>query len=380
MAKIAVLGGGRVGSAIANDLSVNHEVTLMDRDRITLDRLSSKNPKLEVCETDVANEIRLKGLLEPFDLVVGAVPGFLGYRTLKTVIAAKKNVVDISFFPEDPFQLQELAKENGVIAIVDAGVAPGLDNLILGFWDSRIRVQRFECLVGGLPVERKLPFQYKAPFSPIDVIEEYTRPARYMEGGQLITREPLTDIEWVDLPGVGTLEAFNSDGLRTLLDTCSHIPNMKEKTLRYPGHAELILNLKRAGFFDTHSISVNGQKVIPMEVSNQILFDQWLLEEGEEEFTVMRVDIDGEDDHEHHFIRYDILDRMDNKGVSSMARTTGYTATAMVRLVLEGKFVENGIHPLEDVGRSPGCYETTLLHLRERGIEVHGHAQEPENW
>jgi len=88
--------------------------------------------------------------------------------------------------------------------------------------------------VGGLPIVRQWPYEYKAVFSPLDVIEEYTRTARFVENGRVVTRPALTDLERVDFEGVGTLEAFNTDGLRTLIQTIP-APNMKEKTLRYPG-------------------------------------------------------------------------------------------------------------------------------------------------
>src|SRR5690606_28022112 len=97
--------------------------------------------------------------------------------------------------------------------------------------------ERLSIMVGGLPVERSWPWEYRAPFSPSDVIEEYLRPARLRIAGRTVEREALSEIELVDLPGVGTLEAFNTDGLRSLLETLD-FEDMVEKTLRYPGYAE----------------------------------------------------------------------------------------------------------------------------------------------
>ena len=107
-----------------------------------------------------------------------AVPGFMGYKTLEAVITAGKHVVDISFFPEDALELDALAKEKGVTVITDCGVAPGMSNFILGRYNAEMNVTAFECYVGGLPKERKPPFEYKAPFSPVDVIQEYIRPGK----------------------------------------------------------------------------------------------------------------------------------------------------------------------------------------------------------
>jgi saccharopine dehydrogenase-like NADP-dependent oxidoreductase len=220
--------------------------------------------------------------------------------------------------------------------------------------------------VGGLPKVKKWPFNYKAPFSPVDVIEEYTRPARYMENGKLVVREPLTDCEYVEFDKVGTLEAFNSDGLRTLIDTMPHIPDMKEKTLRYPGHVEYIRVLKESGFFDIKPVEVNGVEVSPLDFTSKILFNEWKLNETEEEITVMRVTLTGETE----TIVYNLYDEYCNDTqTSSMARTTGYTATAVANLFLEGLFSEQGIFPPELIGKHEACFNYVMDYLKERGIE-----------
>ena len=187
----------------------------------------------------------------------------MGYQALEAIIKAKKNVVDISFFPEDPLELDDLAKQNHVTAVVDCGVAPGISNLLLGYYNERMTITHFECLVGGLPKQRVKPFEYKAPFSPIDVLEEYTRPARYVENGFVVTKPALSDAELIDFEKVGTLEAFNTDGLRTILFTMSHIPNMIEKTLRYPGHIDLMKALIKAGFLMKSRLILKACKFHP---------------------------------------------------------------------------------------------------------------------
>ena len=214
MANIIVLGAGMVGSAIAIDMATDHEVTLAELNIERLKLTKQKCQSLNILELDVNDKKKLQSMLQPFDLVICAVPGFLGFETVKQVIEAGKNVVDISFFPENAFDLDNLAKLKGVTAFVDCGVAPGMHNIILGHYNEILKLTDFECLVGGLPKERKWPFYYKAPFSPIDVIEEYTRPARYVENGNIIVREPLTDCQFHEFNKVGTLESFNTDGLR----------------------------------------------------------------------------------------------------------------------------------------------------------------------
>ena len=370
MKNIIVLGAGMVGSTIAIDLSKKHNITLTDFNQEALQKAQQKCNDLSVQLLDVADKLILQKTIKEFDLVVCAVPGFLGFETLKSIIEAEMNVVDISFFSENSLELDALAKEKNVTVIVDCGVAPGMDNVILGYYNEKMKLTDFECLVGGLPKVKKWPFCYKAPFSPIDVIEEYTRPARYIENGKMIIREALTDCEFVEFDKVGTLESFNSDGLRSIMFTMPHIKNMKEKTLRYPGHVEYVKVLKESGFFDTNEIEINGNKVSPLDFTSKVLFNEWKLEESEEEITVMRVTVKGENvDGNVEEIVYTLHDEYcPETNTSSMARTTGYTASAAANLFLEAKFVEKGVFPPELVGKYEDCFNYFMNYLQERNI------------
>ena len=191
MKKVIVLGAGLVGKEMAIDLSGKFDVTAVDINEDALDRISRQGVKTQ--RLDFTNEETLKNIIAGADLVVGAVPGFLGFLTVKRVIESGKNMVDISFFPEDPFALDELARQKNVTVVTDCGVAPGMGNVILGYHNKRMNVSDYECLVGGLPVVREWPYEYKAVFSPIDVIEEYTRPARYVQSGVMVVKEALSD-------------------------------------------------------------------------------------------------------------------------------------------------------------------------------------------
>lgn len=349
MANVVVLGVGMVGRAIALDMSRRANVTVVDIRDENLSRLRDVSD-ISLVQADLTGEKEVAKVIAGADLVISAVPGAMGFETLKRIITAGRNVVDISFFPEDAFELDQFAREKSVIAVVDCGVAPGLSNLLLGYYDRRIEVSDFVCYVGGLPVERRLPFEYKAPFSPADVIEEYLRPARFVRDGQVIVKEALSDPEWIDVDEIGTLEAFNTDGLRSLLRTMK-VPNMLEKTLRYPGHIEKIRLLKRLGFFSDKEIGVNGKKVVPLALTSQLLFREWQLQPGEAELTVMRIVISGRSDNQDKTVAFNLLDRYDPvTDQSSMARTTGYTCTAVANLMLDGKIRRTGICPPEFIG------------------------------
>lgn len=364
--KIIVLGAGLVGSAIATDLSKNHNVTSVDINKQALDKLASTGVSTQI--VDLSKKGEVKKVVANFDLVIGAVPGFMGYTMVKEVIEAKKDIVDISFFPEDPLELDALAKKNGVTVVTDCGVAPGMGNIILGYHNKKMKIHSYECLVGGLPVVREWPYEYKAVFSPIDVIEEYIRPARYVENGHLITKEALSDPELIEFDRVGTLESWNSDGLRTLAQTMD-IPNMIEKTLRYPGCIEYLRVLRESGFFSYDEIEVNGAKVRPVDVTAKLLFPKWKLKPGEEDFTVMRIRIEGEEGGKKKKLEYYLLDKYDRENqVISMARTTGYTCTAVANLVLDGKFNRKGINPPEYVGEEENNFKYVKSYLEDRGV------------
>jgi len=367
MKKAIVLGAGLVGKAMAIDLSKKFEVTAVD---INSDALAAfKKHKVTVKQLDFSNIASLTAAIQPFDIVIGAVPGFLGLQTAKAVIESGKNMVDISFFPEDPFQLDDLAKKHNVTIVTDCGVAPGMGNIILGYHNKRMKIDRYECLVGGLPLVREWPYEYKAVFSPIDVIEEYIRPARYVQSGAIVIKEALSDPELVHFDGVGTLESWNSDGLRSLIRTMHGIPNMIEKTLRYPGCIEYLRVLRDSGFFSYEEMEIKGVKIRPIDITAKLLFPKWKLKPGEEEFTVMRIRMSGEEGDESKSYEYNLLDRTDKAtDTLSMARTTGYTCTAAVNLVADGKFSRKGICPPEFLGEDGDNFSFISNYLKERGV------------
>ncbi len=368
--RVVVLGAGYVGNVIARDLAEDPstEVSVVDINQEVLDRLKHNYDLHGVC-ADLSNPDTIKGIVEDFDLVVGALPWSIGFKALEAVIEAGKNIVDISFFTEDALSLDGLAKEKGVTAVFDCGVAPGSSNIILGYVDSILdKTESFLCYVGGLPVERNWLFDYRSPYPPIDVIEEYFQLTRYIENGEIVVKPGLSEPELLDFPEVGNLVAFNTDGLRSLIKTMD-IPFMKEKTLRYPGHIEQMRLLREAGFFNTEEIDVKGVKIKPIEVASKLLLDHWMFEEGDEDVTVMKIVIEGMKDDKRLRYTYDMLDRYDReKRILSIARTTGYTCTAVARIVLQGKFEEKGVIPPELLGKHPEVYHQVIEYLRKRDV------------
>jgi saccharopine dehydrogenase-like NADP-dependent oxidoreductase len=368
MKKIVVLGAGLVGRTIAIELSKDYQVTAVDANSGRLKNLKAKQIKTR--KVDLSSDSEIKKVVKNYDLVICALPGFIGFKSLKSIIKAGKNVVDISFFPEDQFLLDKLAKQKGVTAIVDCGVAPGFANIILGYHNQKMKISNYKCMVGGLPYKREWPFEYKAFFSPIDVIAEYTRPARLVVDGKIIEKEALSDPEIIHFDEVGDLESFNTDGLRSLLKTMK-IPNMIEKTIRYPGHIELMKIFREVGLFSEKEIDVKGKKIKPVDLTAKLLFPFWSPNKAERDFTVMDVLIEGIENGKktsHHYFVFDEYDpREDN---SSMARTTGFTCCAAARYFLEHNYQRKGICPPEYLGEEETCFKFILAYLRDSGIRI----------
>lgn len=368
MKSIVVLGAGLVGKAIAIDLSKSFDVTIVDINHTNLEKVAD-HTHIKTILTDLTEEGELQKAVKDSDLVVGCLPGYMGYKAVKETILAGKNIVDISFFREDPFELDELAKENNVTAIIDAGVAPGMGNVILGYHNKQMQVNSYKCFGGGLPFKREWPYEYKAVFSPIDVLEEYIRPARYVLNGEMVVREALSEAEIDHFEPVGSLEGWNTDGLRTLIKTMK-IPNMIEKTLRYPGTVNYIKVLRETGFFSNDPLLVNGEQVRPLDVTAKLLFPVWELKKDEEDFTMLRVVIKGDEKGVHKKYTYDLFDKFDKEtNTTSMARTTGYTCTAIVNLFAEGKIKHKGICPPEYIGVEKDNFEFILNYLTDRGVQ-----------
>lgn len=371
MKKFIVLGTGKVGSAIAKDLTTDKKnlVTAVDYNEESLKNLEPFH--INTITEDLTSGKNISKIIQDSDIVINALPGDMGFESLKTIIEAGKNTVDVSFAPENPFELSQLAMKKNITAIVDCGVAPGLSNFILGYQTSIVEeVDSFTCYVGGLPFVREWPFEYKAVFSAADVIEEYVRPARFIRDNEMVVKEALTDTELLNFEHIGTLEAFNSDGIRTLITTMG-VPNMIEKTLRYPGTVQYLKMLRDCDFFSKDEVDVNGKSIRPLDVSAKLLKKKWQLKPGEKDFTVMKITMDCQHDSKNFRYVYELFDQYDEETQTlSMARTTGYTCSACVNILAKGKFTRKGICPPEFIGEIEDNFLFLKNYLQKRGIEI----------
>ena len=368
MSRILILGAGRIGYAMAEDLALDDalSVTITDTSEQALTRFA--HSPIQVLRLDATDEKALASATQAVDVVINALPSAIGYSVLQSLLKLGCTVVDITFGGGNPLELDAIACKHNALAVVDCGVAPGLSNLLLGAAMAERTVLRYECLVGGLPMVRRQPFAYSAPFAPGDVIEEYTRPARFRMHGKPVVRAALSDVEQVTFRELGTLEAFNTDGLRTLLDT-TEVPTMIEKTLRWPGHAAAMVMLRDGGFFDTEKLP--GFAHSPLQHTSAVLGRQWKPDPSQPEFTVLRVDIDSGNETADKRQRYELIDYGDDStGHTSMARCTGYFATSMVRALLHHRPQRCGVLAPEQLGTNTAAVTQILGDLNARGLQL----------
>jgi saccharopine dehydrogenase-like NADP-dependent oxidoreductase len=383
MPVIVILGSGKVGTTMALDLAGDreHSITLVDRDPAALERARERvatlaGQTMEVRQVDLSDGTAFAEAVRGADVVIGALSSRLGFAALARVIESGIPYCDISFMADDALALDQRARELGVTAVVDCGVAPGLSNLLAGHAAIELDpCEVIEIYVGGIPRERHWPFEYKAAFAPSDVIEEYLRPARIVEHGRVVTRDALSEVELIDFdgerfPGVGTLEAFNTDGLRSLARTLN-VPFMKEKTLRYPGHASMMRIFRETGLFDERVRDIRGTAVRPLDVTSALLFPLWEYRAGERDLTIMRVSAIGWRAGRRIRIIWELFNEHDaQSGCSSMSRTTAFPATVVARMLLRREVHVPGVLPPEMLARTEGMTATILSELAKKHVIV----------
>jgi len=363
---IAVIGTGMVGKLIAVELSKYHQVYAIDNNSNNLNILHEYNPNIIINQIDILKEDYLR-YFEHTDLMINCVPGFMGFETSKKILK-EKTCVDISFMPENCNELENIAKKAKTALYPDAGVAPGLSNIIVGNLICNYDIDEIKIMVGGLPKEKNPPWNYKAPFSPIDVIEEYTRPARIKKNGLNETVDPLTGKIDFEVEGIGKLEAFLTDGLRTLLESelTINIPTLLEYTIRYPGHSQMISKLIDSGKLDDTKVFDDGKEISQKEFTTKKLFKEWKLAENDKEFTLLIIAAKAVDGKEISCVVYDEW----RDGWSSMSRTTGLTACAITNLILDKGLNKNGIITPEELGSNQDYFDYIIKYLKEKEISI----------
>ena len=374
--KIIVLGCGNIGSVAAKDLAESlpsAEIVMSDVNKRRAEEATSKigHDNVSWVQADASNHIELIRTLKKFDLAVGALPGRMGYRTCKASISAKVDMVDVSYMPEDVMTLNKDALKAKVCVVPDCGMSPGLGSILVGHAISKLdQVNSVHMLNGGLPEKPVPPLDYIITWSAKDLIDMYSRKVNIVKEGKIIQVEAMTGLEEIDFPGVGRLEAFYTDGLRTLLHTVKGVKDMWEKSLRYPGHIEKIKMLKNLGFFDEEPLQIKNLNVSPREVTAKLL-ETKLKRPEIPDIVAMNVEVNGTKDGKHKTYTYNVLDHYDKeRRVTAMARTTAYTASVVAQLVAKKAIKEKGVIPPEKIGMNEKLYNEFMSMIKKRKIIV----------
>jgi lysine 6-dehydrogenase len=374
--RILVVGCGNIGSVAAKDLATtlgSSDIVVADKneDRAKAVAENIGYDNVSYAQLDVANHQELLKALKDFTVVLGFLPGGLGYRLAKACIDSRKSMVDVSYMAENPLKLNDEAVEGGVTIVPDCGLAPGISNLLVGHAVSGLdEVGKVHVMVGGLPEKPLPPLGYIVTWSPQSLIDEYTRKARIIRGGRKVEVEALSGLKEIEFPKLGELEAFYTDGLRTLLYTIEGADEMWEKTLRYPGHAEKIRMLRALGFLDEKKVDVGNISVSPKQVTAS-LFEQKLHRSKVRDIVALRVEVSGIKDGKQVTCLYHLLDFYDEKQkVTAMARTTAYPASIMAQLMLKDALKARGVMPVENIGRDNELFRVLISELQKRHVTV----------
>jgi saccharopine dehydrogenase-like NADP-dependent oxidoreductase len=320
---------------------------------------------------DATNHRELVSTIGKFDLAVGALPGFLGFRVCKASISAKVNIVDVSFMPEDVMKLHEDAMKAEVCVIPDCGMSPGLGSMLVGRAASQLdTVESVHMFNGGLPEKPIPPLEYVITWSAKDLIELYTRKANIVRNGKLTQVPGTSGVEEITFPGVGKLEGFYSDGLRSLLRTVKVTEDMWEKSLRYPGHAAKINLLEALGFFENKPVHIEGAEVSPRALTEKLL-EMKLKKPGTPDIVAMLIDVVGLKSSKRIQFEYCMLERFDRKRkVTAMARTTAYTTSVVAQLLAKRVIAEKGVIPTEKLGMNKKVYNRFMGMMKKKGVTV----------
>jgi lysine 6-dehydrogenase len=372
--KVLVLGSGMMGAAIALDMVKSDEVSKVvvadyDNTKSKIVVAQLKSDKVSSRLTDVRDIHATKKLMKGFDVVVCALPEGLNACASRAAIGVGVHLVDLAY-GQELAKLDAAAKRAGVTILVDCGVAPGITNILAAYGASLMdEVDDISIVCGGLPQNPVPPLGYRIVWSTWGLVNMYCGKARIVRDGKVVEVDAMADLETIKFPGFGKLEAFTTDGLSTLLITMKgKVKNMVEKTARYPGHAEKILAMRDSGLFSTEPVEVGGMRVVPRKVAVAVL-DKALRIGDEKDVTVLRVDVVGKKDAKEvrrSFVMVDWFD--EEQGVTSMARTTGYTAAIVARMVARGEIDERGVVPPETAVVK--VFERFRSELVDRGIII----------
>jgi len=375
--QILIIGAGAMSRSIAFDLLKTepaYHVTIMDREQDVLDSLVKfvGSDDISAIIGNAGDIDSCRELFKGKDIIIGAAGYRYNVELTKLAVECNANWIDLggnNDVVDCQFKLDKEALSNDVTVVPDCGLAPGMVNIIAGDAVNRLdEVYELHFRVGGLPQEPKPPLFYGLVFSADGLANEYSEPSLVIENGNVVEVESLTGWEQVHVGApYGILEAFHtSGGSSTMVRTFSGIiKNLDYKTLRYPGHLRGVRLLYDLGFFNNREIDLGGGNY----AAPRKLFTAALERLGwvTEDIVILDCWALGKRDGQSVRIEYSLLDSYDSQtGLTAMARTTGFSAAVIVRMILDGTISAKGVIR-QEISVPPGEY---FNNLKERSVEI----------
>lgn len=379
--RMLVLGAGQQGTACAYDLltRTDAQVVLADRrvDRLPEFLAPFLGGRLAVESVDAGDDAAVQRLLRGTVATMCALPYYLNPAMTRATIAAGSHFCDLGGNTAIVMEQKELhgaAVERGLSVVADCGLAPGMVNILAQEAIERLdRPRAVRIMVGGLPQNPEPPLNYQVVYSLEGVIDYYTTLSWILRDGQPLQVEALSEVEELEFPGAGRLEAFHTaGGLSTMAQRyAGEIETMEYKTLRYPGHARIMAAVRELGLFDLEPANVGGTTVVPRDLFLAVAGPRLRRDPAESpDLVAMRVEVSGEEGGRDTTLRWDLLDRYDPAtGITAMMRTTGFSLAVTAILQAEGAIAPGVWTPDEVV--PAGRYVEAL---QERGIGLTRHA------
>ena len=324
--------------------------------------------KVRAVQFDAADSGAALEVMRGHDGILSCVPYFYNLGLVKAAIRAGCHFADLggnNTIVQQEFKHEMQAHAAGVAIAPDCGLSPGMASILGGELLRRIggKADALKIYVGGLPQSPKPPFNYQLVFSVEGLINEYCEPAKILRDGNMITIEPLTEVESFRMEGFPELEAFHtSGGTSTLPETfLGQVGECFEKTLRYPGHLNLLRTLYDLGLFSSEKQRIDGAMVAPRQIMARLFEDKF--RGNEPELTILRVEA-------HHgdvTASFSMVDYTDKAtGLTSMMRTTAWPASIVLQMMIDGQVAKRGgVRQEIDVPAQPFLNE-----MAQRGITI----------
>lgn len=373
-----VLGAGLQGSACAYDLLQNEEVTEVRLADIDTGRLAPflapySGKRLIPTPLDVRDGEAVRALMGEADAAMSAIPYYFNLDLARHAATAGVHFCDLGGNTDIVFEQKELdaqAKEKKITIVPDCGLAPGMVNILAQHGiDQMDSTEEVKIFVGGLPQNPEPPLNYQIVYSLEGVLDYYTTLSWVVRDGKREQVKALSEIEPVDFPEpVGELEAFHTaGGLSTMAFRYEKdIPVMEYKTLRYPGHAKIMEAIRELGLLDLEPVDVKGVRVAPRDVAVAAMGARLTKPEGRD-LVALRVIVKGQKAGEAKTVKFDLIDKYDEeRGISAMMRTTGYSLSITGQMQARGEVTPAGVHTPDECVPA-GKY---IEELGKRGVEI----------